>query len=105
MPDNSDPLNIRLGNPALIEEYYHSLRLNYIAFDPFRRTSFFAVLNYNGIHDRIVNDDTIDSSGVRRSRPVNLDGLFRLNGHLTWEFHGTGDQEQWQSEQQYRVRS
>jgi hypothetical protein len=86
VPDNSDPLNIRLGNPELKQEYYHAVRLNYMSFDPFRRTSFIAMLNYNGIHDRIVNDDRIDASGVRTSRPVNMDGLFRLNGHLNWEF-------------------
>ncbi|HMH20598.1 MAG TPA: outer membrane beta-barrel family protein, partial [Puia sp.] len=84
--DNSDPLNIKLGNPALKQEYYHSLRLNYIAFDPFRRTSFFAMLNYTGIHDRIVNDDSVDAVGVRVSRPVNMGGLYRANGNLSWSF-------------------
>jgi len=86
VPDNSDPLNIRVGNPELKQEYYHNLRLNYIAYDPFQHTSFFARLNYTGIHHRIVNDDEINSQGARVSRPVNLDGLYRLNGDLSWEF-------------------
>jgi len=84
LPDNSDPLNIRVGNPGLKQEYDHSLRLNYTSFDPFRHTSFFAMLNYMGIHHRIVNDDRIDSVGVRTSRFVNIDGLYRLNGNLSW---------------------
>ncbi len=86
VPDNSDPLNIRLGNPRLRQEYDHSLRLSYLSFDPFRRTSFFATVNYNGIHDRIVNDAELASTGAQVSMPVNLDGLFRLNGNLSWEF-------------------
>lgn len=84
VPDNSDPLNIRLGNPGLKQEYYHSLRLNYIAFDPFRRTSFFAMMNFNDIHNRIVNDDVFDSTGVRTTRPVNLNGTYTMNGFLSW---------------------
>lgn len=86
VPDNADPLNIKAGNPGLQQEYYHSLRLNYISFDPFRRTSLFAMLNYSDIRHRIVNDDEADSVGVRTSRPVNLDGLYQANGFLSWEF-------------------
>ena len=86
VPDNSDPLNIKAGNPGLQQEYYHSLRLNYISFDPFQRTSFFAMLNYNGIRHRIVNDDEADSVGVRTSKPLNLDGLYQANGFISWEF-------------------
>ncbi|HTI11695.1 MAG TPA: outer membrane beta-barrel family protein [Puia sp.] len=84
VPDNSDPLNIKLGNPGLKQEYYHSLRLNYVAFDPFRRTSFFAMLNFNDIHNRIVNEDAFDSAGVRTTRPGNLDGTYSMNGFLSW---------------------
>lgn len=86
VPDNSDPLNIKAGNPGLQQEYYHSLQMNYIAFDPFRRTSFFAMLNYNGIRHRIVNDDEFDSAGVRTSRSVNLDGLYQAGGFISWDF-------------------
>lgn len=86
VPDNSDPLNIKAGNPGLKQEYYHALRLNYISFDPFRRTSLFAMLGYNGIQHRIVNDDEVDSAGVRTSRPVNLGGLYQANGFLSWDF-------------------
>jgi len=86
VPDNSDPLNIKAGNPGLKQEYYQSLRLNYISFDPFQRTSLFAMLNYNGIRHRIAGDDEVDSVGVRTSRPVNLDGLYQANGFISWEF-------------------
>lgn len=86
VPDNSDPLNIKAGNPGLLQEYYHAVRLNYGSFDPFRRTSFIAMLGYNGIRHRIVNDDGLDSVGVRTSRPVNLDGLYQVNGFISWDF-------------------
>jgi hypothetical protein len=84
VPDNSDPLNIRLGNPGLKQEFSHSVRLRYNFFDPFRQTSFFVFAGFNGIHDKIVNDDEIDSLGVRRTKPVNLDGVYSANGSLSW---------------------
>lgn len=85
VPDNSDPLNIKEGNPGLLQEYNHNVSMNYAAFDPFRRTSFFGMLNYSGTRHRIVNDDRVNSAGVRTSRPVNLDGLYRAGGFLSWD--------------------
>jgi hypothetical protein len=84
--DNADPLNIKLGNPDLQQEYYHAVRMNYSAFDPFRHTGFFVMLSYNGIHNKIVNDDEIGNAGVRVTKPVNLTGLFNTNADATWTF-------------------
>lgn len=84
VPDNSDPLNIRLGNPALKQEFSHSIRAHYNSFDPFRHTSFFAFFSFNDTHDKIVDDNEIDSQGVRRTEPVNLDGIYSASGNLSW---------------------
>ena len=82
--DNSDPLNIRLGNPGLKQEFSHAIRAHYHSFDPFRHTSFFAFVSFTDTHDKIVNDDEIDSQGVRRTKPVNLDGIYGCSGNLSW---------------------
>jgi hypothetical protein len=84
--DNSDPLNIRAGNPNLNQEYYHLVRLNYTAFDPFRHTNFFGSLNYTATQHKIVNNDVLDSVGGRTSKPVNLEGLYNLSSNLSWGF-------------------
>ena len=84
--DNSDPLNIRAGNPNLEQEYYHLVRLNYGSVDPFRHTSFFAVLGYQAVQNKIVNNDTINSDGIRVSIPVNMNGVYNVNGNLSWGF-------------------
>lgn len=86
VPDNSDPLNIKAGNPDLEQEYHHVLRMNYVSFDPFMHTSFFAMLTYQATHNKIVNNDKINSDGVRLSIPVNLNGLYSVNGNLSWGF-------------------
>lgn len=82
--DNSDPLNIRIGNAHLDQEYNHRLQLNFMSFDPFRKTSFFSMINLNAIQNSIVSDDHINAQGIRTTRPVNADGVYTLNGTLSW---------------------
>jgi len=82
--DLSDPLNIRVGNPNLSQEYAHRVSLHYGSFDPFRRTSFFSMLNYSATNNRIVNYDVIDSQGVRKTSYMNVDGVYNLIGSANW---------------------
>ena len=82
--DNTDPLNIRMGNADLAQEYNHRLQINYMAFDPYRRTSFFSMINFVARENSIVDDDQINAQGVRITRPVNADGIYNVTGTLSW---------------------
>ena len=82
--DNTDPLNIKTGNADLEQEYNHRLQLNYMSFDPFRKTSFFSMINFMARQNSIVNDDQIDAQGVRTSRPANANGVYNLTGTFSW---------------------
>jgi hypothetical protein len=82
--DNSDPLNIRIGNPDLLQEFNHRLQFNYMAFDPFRRTSFVSMINFTARENSIVNSDRINAQGVRITTPVNADGVYNLGAILSW---------------------
>ena len=82
--DNTDPLNIRMGNADLRQEYNHRLQFNYMTFDPFRRTSFFSMVNLVVRQNTIVNDDKIDAQGIRISKPANANGVYNLSGTLSW---------------------
>jgi hypothetical protein len=82
--DLSDPLNIRVGNPNLSQEYTHRLTFHYLSFDPFRRTSFFSMLNYSTTNNRIVSYDQIDSQGVRKTSYINVDGVYSILGSASW---------------------
>ncbi|MDX1937223.1 MAG: outer membrane beta-barrel family protein [Flavihumibacter sp.] len=84
--DNTDPLNITIGNPDLKQEYTHRMQLNYIAFDPFRRTSFFSMLSATTTNNKIVNADQLGAQGQRITRPVNADGAYTLFGNMSWGF-------------------
>ncbi len=82
--DLSDPLNIRVGNPNLSQEYMHNVVIHYASFDPFRRTSFFSMLNFSATDNRIVSYDQIDSQGIRKTSFTNVDGVYTIMGSGSW---------------------
>ncbi|HYE54918.1 MAG TPA: outer membrane beta-barrel family protein [Chitinophagaceae bacterium] len=82
--DNTDRLNIRQGNPGLDQEYTHRMQLGYMAFDPFRRTSFFSMLSFMGTSNRIVNYDEIDAQGIRYTTFRNVNGVYNLNATVNF---------------------
>jgi hypothetical protein len=83
VPDISNPLNIRLGNPDLKQEYSHRINVNYTGMNPFRNKSFFWFSSYSFTNNRIVNFDIIDSFGRKTTRPVNVDGVYNLNNDIS----------------------
>lgn len=83
--DNSDPLNIYIGNPELRPEYIHELDLRYFLFDQFTFTSFFANLNSTYTKNRITNASDIDAQFRRSTSPVNVDWDYGLRGGLQFQ--------------------
>ena len=82
--DNSDPLNLYIGNPDLVPEYNHSLRLNYIKFDQFSFSSLFAYINARYTRNDIINQTIIDDQFRRITNPLNVDYNFNLSGNISY---------------------
>ncbi|WP_128543962.1 outer membrane beta-barrel family protein [Larkinella soli] len=82
VPDNTNPLNIRIGNPNLKPEYIHAVSLMYNTFQQTTFRSFFAALNASRTDNRIVSATTFDNRGAQTTRPVNTDGNYSLNGFM-----------------------
>jgi 5-hydroxyisourate hydrolase-like protein (transthyretin family) len=80
VPDITDPLNIKEGNPDLQQELTHAVQVNFMSVDPFRNKTLFAFFNLQETENKIVNDDMVDSLGIKRTRPVNVDGVYNMNG-------------------------
>ena len=83
VPDISDRLNIREGNPDLSQEYTHNIQINYMGVNPFRNKNLFAFFNLNRTDNKIVNSDSLFASGVRKTKPVNVDGVYNLTGDIS----------------------
>ena len=74
VPDNSDPLNISLGNPYLNPYFNHSIRGMYGYTNKKTFTSVHARFSASLVKDAITNAQWYDGSGVQYSIPVNGNG-------------------------------
>ncbi len=85
--DNSDPLNIRLGNPSLKQSFTNSGRLLFTSFNSSNMHNIFASINAGFIQNNIVNaTTTILSTGVDTIRPVNMNGAYNLSASFNYGF-------------------
>ena len=85
--DNTDPLNLSSGNPALRPGYAHQFRLSYTQFDPATSIGFFAFINSTYTTNAIAYSQTVDPQTlVRLTVPVNVDYNMRLSGNFNFGF-------------------
>ena len=85
--NNTDPLNISLGNPELKPAYMHTATLNYTAFDQAKFVNFFSLLTAVYMQNALTTAQTVDPSTlVRTSQPVNTDYSFVLNANVNFGF-------------------
>ena len=86
VPDNTNPLYIRIGNPNLKQEFTQSLRLNASFVNPFKNRNLFAFFTLQNTQNKIVNFDKINALGVDSVMPVNVNGVYNMNGNLSFSF-------------------
>jgi 5-hydroxyisourate hydrolase-like protein (transthyretin family) len=86
VPDNTNPLYVKLGNPDLKQEFTHTLRLNASLVNPYKNRNLFAFFTITQTENKIVNFDNINSFGIDSVMPVNVNGVYRGNGTISWGF-------------------
>jgi len=85
--DNSDPLNIYVGNPDLVPAYVHRISANYTSFNPAKFINFFAFVNSSYMKNAIVNSQTTDPvTYARITQPVNVSSSKNLSANLNGGF-------------------
>lgn len=84
--DNSDPLNIYIGNPNLKPAYAHNFSGNFTTFDPAKSINFFAFLNAVYQINAITTSQAVDRRLVRTSIPVNVKDNININGNMNFGF-------------------
>lgn len=73
--DNSDPLNITMGNPGLKPSFTNSMFLFYNNYFERRKASIMAHLRFNNTSNEVANKVTYDpQTGGRTTRPENING-------------------------------
>lgn len=89
VPDNSDPLNSRIGNPDLKPSFTNSFRLNYRSFNMENYRMFFTNLSFTKVSNDIVSSTFTNTDagstdfGKQTTQYVNVDGGFRASGFVT----------------------
>ncbi|TAK33930.1 MAG: TonB-dependent receptor, partial [Saprospiraceae bacterium] len=94
--DNSNPLQLRTGNPNLAQSYQHSLSFRYQATNTEKSTVFFAMLSGSLTNNNISNATYFSGSdnpifeelniqpGVQITQPVNLNGYRNVRSFITY---------------------
>ena len=86
LPDNTNQLYVKQGNPGLKQEFTHALRINASFVNPYKNRNFFIFLTLQETQNKIVNYDKINSLGIDSVMPVNVNGVYNVNGNMSWGF-------------------
>src|SRR5262249_33118278 len=85
VPDLTNPLYIREGNPDLKQEFIHTLRGVVNLVTPYKNKNTFIYFTASTTSNKIVNYDKVDlSTGVKRTKPVNVNGVYTINGNFDY---------------------
>jgi hypothetical protein len=85
VPDNSNSLNIKDGNPQLKQEYNHAIMGHLNLMSPYKNKNLFMFFNMQFTQNKIVTNDSANlQTGVRRSKPVNVNGVYNLNSNISY---------------------
>ncbi|GAB4128763.1 MAG: TonB-dependent receptor [Raineya sp.] len=82
VPDNSNPLNITIGNPDLKQEVINNVRANFVSFNTNNFSSFFTFLNVSNTANKIVNSTTITPFGAQINEYKNTNGIWNAIAFL-----------------------
>ncbi len=93
--DNSNPLQLRMGNPKLDQSYQHTLRSMYSSANPEKSSTFFAMLRANITQDYvgnstiIANVDTVVENvalarGTQLTQSQNMNGFLNIGAFSTY---------------------
>jgi len=78
--NNTDPMNVAIGNPNLKQQFSHDFRLDYNSYKMLVGRNIYGGATFSVIQDAISQVQNVDESGRRTFQAVNVDGNF--NGFL-----------------------
>lgn len=95
--DNTNPLNVQVGNPNLKQEFTHNLNLYYNDYKVLKERGINASASYGTTINAIRNSTTTDSIGRTRYQYVNMDGNFNYRARVgysqkfpkLWDIYGS----------------
>lgn len=83
VPDNSNPLFIQLGNPALKAGSVHAINLSYNSIIPENMRYFSINISANFSQNKIIDSYWLDSMKRQITQPINMNGAYALNSTIS----------------------
>lgn len=83
VPDFSNPLSVKTGNPALNQEFVHNFNLTYNKFNILTFKFLAANISFNTTRNKIVNSIDTLSRAVQLTKPVNMNGAYTTTAFFT----------------------
>ena len=80
--DNSDPLNVNIGNANLQQGFTNTVNLNMNDFKVLKSRYMFADISYSNTDNAISNSSTVDALGRRVNQYVNVQGNYSYRGNV-----------------------
>ncbi len=80
--DNSDPLNVNIGNANLQQGFTNTVNLNVNDFKVLKSRYVFADISYSNTDNAISNSSTVDALGRRVNQYVNVQGNYSYRGNV-----------------------
>jgi Outer membrane protein beta-barrel family/Carboxypeptidase regulatory-like domain len=84
--DNTDPLNIAIGNPDLRVAVVHNFGVNFGGYDFLSESGFWSSINTDVTQHGFSTRDFVDSLGRRVFQAINVEGVFNINGYFNYNF-------------------
>lgn len=84
--DNTDPLNITIGNAALKQSFNHNFNFRASDYKVLKSRSMSFSMNYSTVENAITNSTFIDSLGRRVNQSVNTNGNYNYNASVGYGF-------------------
>jgi Outer membrane protein beta-barrel family/CarboxypepD_reg-like domain len=82
--DNTNPLNIQVGNPNLKQEFSHRINLNYNDYKILKNRGIWMSMNFSTINNAIRTSQFTDSLGRTKTQFVNLNGNYNFGGYFDY---------------------
>jgi len=84
--DNTDPLNINIGNPYLKQAYNHRFQLSVSDFKVLKSRNLYISGNFNLTNNAISSSSNVDSLGRRINQAINVNGNYNGNIFMFYSF-------------------
>ncbi len=82
--DQTNPLNVRKGNPSLKPSYTNTFNLKFNSYEKETRRNIAATLMWENTLNSVTNQVTYDdNTGGRTTTPVNMNGNWRMSGSFS----------------------